>query len=237
MSLTLSAVQCISERPTRRGSTLLSIPVHRSNFFSKSFTVQACRLWNSLPDSIRIIEGQGLVAGRSVGVTSGGARGVLVVGLPVPNRVVPQKCKLDHQNSTAPGSIKPYLECRHGVVGVDAWCHVKARYDAFVGGSIKPYLECRHGVVGVDAWCHVKARYDAFVGGSIKPYLECRHGVVGVDAWCHVKARYDAFVGGSIKPYLECRHGVVGVDAWCHVKARYDAFVGGSTKPVVARQD
>ncbi|KAG8241797.1 hypothetical protein J6590_108726 [Homalodisca vitripennis] len=48
----------ISERPTRRGSTLLSIPVHRSNFFSKSFTVQACRLWNSLPDDIRIIEGR-----------------------------------------------------------------------------------------------------------------------------------------------------------------------------------
>ncbi|KAG8283546.1 Zinc finger protein gli2 [Homalodisca vitripennis] len=48
----------ISERPTRRGSTLLSIPVHRSNFFSKSFTVQACRFWNSLPDDIRIIEGR-----------------------------------------------------------------------------------------------------------------------------------------------------------------------------------
>ncbi|KAG8301971.1 hypothetical protein J6590_041407 [Homalodisca vitripennis] len=45
------------------------------------FEVETRTLWNSLPDNIRIIEGQGLVAGRSVGVTGGGVRGVLVVRL------------------------------------------------------------------------------------------------------------------------------------------------------------
>ncbi|KAG8255260.1 hypothetical protein J6590_096808 [Homalodisca vitripennis] len=38
---------------TRRGASLLSIPVHRSSIYSKSFTVSACRLWNNLPDHIR----------------------------------------------------------------------------------------------------------------------------------------------------------------------------------------
>uniref|UniRef100_A0A1B6KKS7 Reverse transcriptase domain-containing protein n=1 Tax=Graphocephala atropunctata TaxID=36148 RepID=A0A1B6KKS7_9HEMI len=43
----------ISERYTRRGASILSIPHHRTSFFNKSFTVTACRLWNALPDNIR----------------------------------------------------------------------------------------------------------------------------------------------------------------------------------------
>ncbi|KAG8332771.1 hypothetical protein J6590_015599 [Homalodisca vitripennis] len=46
----------ISERSTRRGTSLLSIPIHRTTTFSKSFTVSACRLWNALPINIRAID-------------------------------------------------------------------------------------------------------------------------------------------------------------------------------------
>ncbi|KAG8278089.1 hypothetical protein J6590_028915 [Homalodisca vitripennis] len=50
---------------------LFAIPLHSSSVFNRLFTVQACRLCNSLPDNIKIVEdrcslwndGQGLVAG------------------------------------------------------------------------------------------------------------------------------------------------------------------------------
>lgn len=43
----------VSTRVTRRGSRLLTIPIHRTSIFNKSFLVSASRLWNSLPDSIK----------------------------------------------------------------------------------------------------------------------------------------------------------------------------------------
>jgi hypothetical protein len=43
----------ISERHTRGGDALLAIPIHRSNFYNKSFIVTACRLWNNLPIEIK----------------------------------------------------------------------------------------------------------------------------------------------------------------------------------------
>ncbi|KAG8305632.1 hypothetical protein J6590_065552 [Homalodisca vitripennis] len=46
----------ISARRTRRGASLLSIPIHRTALYNKSFTVSACRLWNALPDNIRSID-------------------------------------------------------------------------------------------------------------------------------------------------------------------------------------
>jgi len=46
----------ISARDTRRGSTLLSIPLHRTTIFNKSFTVTASRLWNSLPSGIQNLD-------------------------------------------------------------------------------------------------------------------------------------------------------------------------------------
>jgi len=46
----------ISERNTRHGSSLLVIPTHRTEMFSKSYTVTACRLWNSLPTVIKNID-------------------------------------------------------------------------------------------------------------------------------------------------------------------------------------
>lgn len=48
----------INSYATRRGNSLLTIPRHRTATFNKSFTVTACRLWNSLPDSIKCIEGR-----------------------------------------------------------------------------------------------------------------------------------------------------------------------------------
>ena len=46
----------ISERNTRRGSSTLAIPKHRTMIFNKSFTVTSCRLWNSLPDHLKQID-------------------------------------------------------------------------------------------------------------------------------------------------------------------------------------
>lgn len=46
----------ISTKCTRRGSTTLNIPLHRTSMFNKSFTVSACRLWNILPDEIKSID-------------------------------------------------------------------------------------------------------------------------------------------------------------------------------------
>jgi hypothetical protein len=46
----------ISSRSTRRGNSLLSIPIHRTVTYNKSFTVSACRYWNKLPDYIKNIE-------------------------------------------------------------------------------------------------------------------------------------------------------------------------------------
>jgi len=42
-------------RSTRSGSLTLRIPRHRTTVFNKSFTVTACRLWNSLPHQIKSI--------------------------------------------------------------------------------------------------------------------------------------------------------------------------------------
>lgn len=55
----------ISTRNTRRGSSLLSIPIHRTTVFNKSFVVSASRLWNSLPDNVRNSE---TLAGFGAGV-------------------------------------------------------------------------------------------------------------------------------------------------------------------------
>lgn len=46
----------ISSRVTRRGSHLLTIPIHRTTVYNKSFVVTAARLWNSLPDNIKNID-------------------------------------------------------------------------------------------------------------------------------------------------------------------------------------
>lgn len=46
----------ISTKSTRKGSTMLIIPKHRTVMYNKSFTVMACRLWNSLPDSLKAID-------------------------------------------------------------------------------------------------------------------------------------------------------------------------------------
>lgn len=46
----------ISSRITRRGAFLLSIPLHKSAVYNKSFIVTACRLWNELPDNVKSIE-------------------------------------------------------------------------------------------------------------------------------------------------------------------------------------
>lgn len=46
----------ISVRNTRHGALLLTIPIHRTLVYSKSFTISACRLWNTLPDSIKTID-------------------------------------------------------------------------------------------------------------------------------------------------------------------------------------
>lgn len=46
----------VSTRNTRRGALLLSIPVHHTTIYNRSFTVSACRLWNGLPDNIKILE-------------------------------------------------------------------------------------------------------------------------------------------------------------------------------------
>jgi len=40
---------------TRSGSSVFRIPHHRTTTFNKSFTVTACRLWNSLPASLTSI--------------------------------------------------------------------------------------------------------------------------------------------------------------------------------------
>jgi len=41
---------------TRTGSFNLRIPIHRTTLYNKSFTVNACRLWNDLPKRIKQIE-------------------------------------------------------------------------------------------------------------------------------------------------------------------------------------
>lgn len=46
----------ISTRNTRQGASLLSVPIHYTTLYSNSFTISACRLWNSLPDNIRTID-------------------------------------------------------------------------------------------------------------------------------------------------------------------------------------
>ncbi|KAG8282186.1 hypothetical protein J6590_041585 [Homalodisca vitripennis] len=43
-------------RNTRTGSSTLRIPQHRTTDFNKSFVVSACRLWNSLPDTLKYLE-------------------------------------------------------------------------------------------------------------------------------------------------------------------------------------
>jgi hypothetical protein len=53
LSDNFSFMSDISTHVTRRGSHLLTIPIHRSTLFNKSFTVSASRLWNSLPDTIK----------------------------------------------------------------------------------------------------------------------------------------------------------------------------------------
>lgn len=45
-----------SARDTRFGATVLRIPNHNSVIFDKSFTVTACRLWNSLPTNLQSIQ-------------------------------------------------------------------------------------------------------------------------------------------------------------------------------------
>jgi hypothetical protein len=46
----------ISSRITRLGSSLLSIPIHRTVAYNKSFTISACRYWNDLPCHIKSID-------------------------------------------------------------------------------------------------------------------------------------------------------------------------------------
>ncbi len=55
-SSTFEAVSQQSVRSTRSGSSVLRIPNHSSASFDKSFTVTACRLWNSLPANIKSIQ-------------------------------------------------------------------------------------------------------------------------------------------------------------------------------------
>lgn len=45
-----------SVRVSRSSSTTLRIPHHRTAAYSKSFTVTACRTWNSLPNNLKSIE-------------------------------------------------------------------------------------------------------------------------------------------------------------------------------------
>jgi hypothetical protein len=47
----------ISQRSTRSSSSLLIIPQHRTVIFNKSFTVTAARLWNQLPDDLKMLRG------------------------------------------------------------------------------------------------------------------------------------------------------------------------------------
>lgn len=55
--------QFLSTGHTRTGSTQLRIPHHRTTLYNNSFTVTACRLWNSLPHSIKIITNRSGFAG------------------------------------------------------------------------------------------------------------------------------------------------------------------------------
>ena len=48
-----SFISNISTRVTRGGSHLLSIPIHRTTIYNKSFIVSASRLWNSLPAHLK----------------------------------------------------------------------------------------------------------------------------------------------------------------------------------------
>ncbi|KAG8306849.1 hypothetical protein J6590_037440 [Homalodisca vitripennis] len=43
-------------RETRSGALSLRMPIHRTKTYNRSFTVTACRLWNSLPDTVKQIE-------------------------------------------------------------------------------------------------------------------------------------------------------------------------------------
>lgn len=50
----LHSLSSTHDRDLRSANNLcLSIPPHRTNFFSHSFTVQAARLWNDIPENIR----------------------------------------------------------------------------------------------------------------------------------------------------------------------------------------
>ena len=55
-SETFEFVSQAGVRNTRSGSSLLRMPQHRSAVYDKSFTVTACRLWNSLSDEIKSIQ-------------------------------------------------------------------------------------------------------------------------------------------------------------------------------------
>ncbi|KAI5756590.1 hypothetical protein M8J77_026106 [Diaphorina citri] len=39
-----------------RSQHLLDIPLHRTDFMGKSFTVNAARLWNQLPTELRVLQ-------------------------------------------------------------------------------------------------------------------------------------------------------------------------------------
>ena len=41
---------------TRSGSSIHRIPHHRTSIYNNSFVVSACRLWNSLPESIKFCD-------------------------------------------------------------------------------------------------------------------------------------------------------------------------------------
>lgn len=56
LSNTFESVSQQSVRDTRSGSSVLRIPNHISASYDKSFTVTACRLWNSLPVDITSIQ-------------------------------------------------------------------------------------------------------------------------------------------------------------------------------------
>ncbi|KAG8330188.1 hypothetical protein J6590_068799 [Homalodisca vitripennis] len=49
-------------RRTRSGALSLRIPIPRITTYNRSFTVPVCRLWKSLPDSVKQIESREIVA-------------------------------------------------------------------------------------------------------------------------------------------------------------------------------
>lgn len=54
-SLTHLILQTGYPKYSRNGSSMLRTPLHRTTLYGKSFTVTACRLWNSLPFPLRSI--------------------------------------------------------------------------------------------------------------------------------------------------------------------------------------